>query len=275
MKAEEQTSTNGGRDQRYDLLVPLDIPASVDFIGRSARHPIALNVEIGFSFAGWDASFHRLEQTAYLIIRVNCGESDLEVRLRTVLHRLSWAAARLDISMRPVQTPIKIVSSGGHVDLAHISAFPAGETPLASVRHDSYSVGLPVTVLSDAVAEVPEEYPFSEALRVFSDVDFEVSLAARFINLSTIIELIAARAERDPQARDLLKKWIDEANALGRNDLANALDTMRVEPISAAIARMVEEAARTANCSEEEVAELKKRARTAYRRRSSVLHEGK
>ncbi|WP_440658738.1 hypothetical protein [Ensifer adhaerens] len=58
--------------------------------------------------------------------------------------------------------------------------------------------------MSDAVAEVPEvpeEDPSSEALRVFSAVGFEVSLAARFISLSTIIELIAAlpNATRRPE----------------------------------------------------------------------------
>lgn len=271
----DQSFTNGAPDQGFDLLVPLEIPASVDFVGRSARHPVALNGEIGFSFADWDASFHRLEQRAYLIVRVNCAESDLEARLKTVLHRLSWAAVRLDISMRPIRTQIQMVPSGGHVDLANISAFPAGETPLASVKSGSYSIGMPATELSSALADVPAGEPFAEALRVFSDVDFEISLAARFISLSTILELIAVRAERDPEAHDLLKRWINEANTLGRGDLANALDAMRVESIGAAIARMVDAAARSAGCIEEEVVELKKRARAAYRRRSSVLHEGK
>ncbi|AIC29753.1 hypothetical protein IE4771_PB00018 (plasmid) [Rhizobium etli bv. mimosae str. IE4771] len=157
--------------QKYDLLVPLDIPEKAGFVGKSSRGSIALNGEIGFSFNGWEASFHRLENHAYIIVRVNCEKHEIDEKLATVRCGLAWAGVKLDISMRPLSAPLVYLSIGGRADLAKISAFPAGEVPLASVKWSSYSIELPVSMLSEAIDNSAQIDVVHEALRIFADVD--------------------------------------------------------------------------------------------------------
>ncbi|MEX2697088.1 hypothetical protein [Rhizobium mongolense] len=264
---------------KYDLLVPLEMPSPAEFWGTSWRAPFVRNGEVGFQFGVWEASYHRFQERPYIVVRTAASKDELAFLACRILRMIGRAAVKLDISIRPVRGPICFLRHGERADLSQLSGIPSEEVPDCSFPSETYSISLPVIHLSHALGfdeevEDGQAHAEEEVYRVFSDVDFEASVTSRFISLSTILELMAERTQRDAEAVDLLSTWEKEAKAKNRHDLAQALNLMRHESIGSAIAKLVENAAVKASLPAEKVARYKTKARDAYRKRSSLLHAG-
>ena len=260
--------------ESFDLLIPIHLPAEAEFNGSSGRGGARLNEEVAFAFGDYPASLHKLGDRRYIVVRLGLAEPDVKKLWPHLRAQIAIAAAILDVSIRPIGGEMAVLASGERADLDRISLFPAGETPYAMVGHESYSIGLPASVLSKALSERPDIEGREVAFQVFADVDFEATTASRFVLLSTILELLAVRQLRDENALALLDRWANQAKEASRPDLEQALASIRNESIGSAIARLVRDAAVLAGCSESDVQSFQKRARNAYRKRSALLHSG-
>lgn len=258
----------------FDLLIPIDLPPEAGFTGKSPRAPIGLNNEVGFTFGPWPASFHHSDQTCYLIIRTGVQEEDARKLFPKICTMIAKAGAELDISMRPAASDIVLIGSSAHADLEFVSLFPSGETPLVTNRRKSFSISLPAEFLTNATAETTLDARLTVALRLFGDVDFESSVPAKYVLLTTILEVLAEPKSRDDVAQGLFDQWEALARAANRSDLVQALNLMRRESIGASIGRLVEGAAIRAGLTQEEMQAFVKLAKETYRRRGAMLHGG-
>lgn len=269
MPAEESVSA------LFDLLIPVRLPEKAEFHGASWRGPYAFNNEIGFQFGEHKASFHRSDRRNYIIIRLGLPHDAVLAHVPEVMARLAQAAVELDLSIRPLAGPIATLQSGGRADLDCINLVVAGEMPSIFYDDNLYSISADVSIFSQALAETPRPGDFAGVLRIFGDVDFEATRESRFILLSTVLELLAARKARDDEALAIIDTWSADAAAKGRGDLVEALRTMRFESIGSSIARLVGSSAREAGYSETEADEFVCDARKAYGKRGALLHSGK
>jgi len=256
----------------FDLLVPIHMPMEAGFVGPSPRQHFRFNGEVGFSFDKWPASFHESGKHRYLIIRIGKPQREIENLLPGIRGTIAAAAAVLDISIRPSSREV-VLTSGASADINNISLFPHGTMPHIEYHDGATNVFLPAEALTEATS-IDESRPRApeQALRVFADVDFEATATSRFILLSTILELLAARQPRDKSALAMMKRWEAEAKEAARPDVAEAVRTIFSESIGSAIARLVREAAIAADCTEEMQDSFEDQARQAYRRRGALLH---
>ncbi len=264
----------GDESKLFDLLLPIEMPAEAGFTGRSGRGPHAFNGEAAFAFGVYEASFHACGGKRYFLIRLTKPRSSIEAELPELRRRLARASVMLDVSIRANDGELLELVSGERADLDFAYAFPAGEMPHVMAGDDSVTFRMDVAVLSDALAHAPWSRDIERAARIFVDIDFEASDESRYVLLSTILELLADRRDRDGDALGRITGWTDEAAKAGRQDLAEALKLMRAESIGTAICRLVVESAQRAGCSDEESEALRKQARDAYRGRSALLHGG-
>lgn len=260
----------------FDILIPVAIPHQVGFRGPSPRGNIRRNGEVGFEFGKWPASFHSTSDGArYFIVRAGVTRDEFESVWPEMFRKIAVGAAVLDLSLRPVSGEVIVSNSGRVADLASINLFPSGEMPSVKFEDDdNFGLVAPPEVLTAAMGDDRNISAPLEALRIFSDVDFETTSSSRFILLSTILELMADRRERDASALKLIDQWRTEATKLGRHDLAQAVRLMRQESIGSAISRMVQDAAVQNGLAEEQQREFRTLANEAYRKRSALLHQG-
>lgn len=258
----------------FDLLLPVEMPAEAGFTGKSGREPRVFNGEAAFAFGNYDASFHACGGKRYLLIRLTKPRSAIEAELPELRRRLARASVMLDVSIRTNDSEMLELASGERADLDFSYAFPAGEMPHVLAGNESVTFQMDVAVLSGALAQAPGSRDIERAARIFVDVDFEASDDSRYVLLSTILELLAKRQDRDSEALERIAGWTEEAAKADRQDLAEALKLMRAESIGTAIGRLVVESAQRAGCSDEESEALRKQARDAYRGRSALLHGG-
>lgn len=258
----------------YDLLLPVELPPEANFVGKSGREPHAFNNETGFNFGVYQASFHTCGGKRYVLIRLAKSREAIEVELLDLRRRIARASVSLDLSIRAQEGGLHVLGSGEPADLDFVHIFPAGEMPRVAAGEESLTFQVDVSVLSAALAKAPPPLDIERAAQMFTDVDFEESSESRYVLLSTILELLAKRQDRDVEALNMIECWSKEAEAAGRADLVQALKGMRAESIGSAISRLVTEAATRAGCNKAEIEQARKQARTAYGKRGALLHGG-
>ena len=261
-------------EQTYDLLVPLEMPKQATFnVGPHGRAS-GVNNENSFCFAAWNASIHEFGEIRYIVLRLGLPLVRLRELLPTIFLKIARASVALDVSIRPVSSPLTVLSKGERADLDQLSAIPSGGTAMAQHKSSSFQIGLPVEMLSNALGEDLSVDDNAVAFRLFSDVDFEATPDSKFVLLSTILELLSVRKARDEQAQELLDRWKADAMQAKRKDLAQAVDLIRSESIGTSIFELVSEAAKAAGCEEKVTSTFSESARNAYRKRGKLLHAG-
>ena len=257
-------------DERYDLLIPIELHSVMGFSGVS-RKKTRSNNEIDCIILGWPATYHSVAEHRYLVVRTNCPHSEALVALDDILGVLPFGSIILDAGLRPASRDV-VTSPNEDVDLLNISIFPAGGLPHTSSSTGGAWVTVPIEALTDALSkQLPRRRNINRAAEIFADVDFEASTFSRFVLLATVLELISERNERDEAALTMIEQWKQQAKVADRRDLEAALHLMRQHSIGSGIREVVRTACEEAGCTPEEAQAVIKRAVDLYRRRGAAV----
>jgi hypothetical protein len=258
---------------QFDIAIPIEIGDGANFSNtvHEARGP---NDECGFRLAKWDATWHNLDGNRYLVVRTNADEAAAREAIGEILTKIAVASVHLDVGFRPRSRRINVAI--GHLNLDNIALFSAGKVPLGYVRSGSATLSLNISVLGDAFnAKVRSaDTKFKRACELFGDVDFEASMTSQMVLLTTALEIICERKQRDDDALSFITRWQAEAEKRGRKDLQSMLQNQRDNSISASIYESVRAVCESAGIVGDEQARLALRARKLYRQRSALVHGG-
>ena len=263
-------------EARFDLLLPIEIPTAVSFDGASSRGNIGLNGDVGFILDGYQCSFHKINKRSYVIVRLACLETEAAKQLEWVCGRIKRAAAWLDVSMRISTSTVEFLPVGSMAQLAHVNFFPAGENPRVITGEATFQIGVSADYLSKAFQKRATKVASNDQIfDLFNDVDFEHSATSQFVILTTILEMLAVRRERDLDTKKMIVSWAAEAVESKDENLAAAILNLKLESASSAMTTLVNSASKAAGCDEIEQQQYSKRVKLLYSRRSAVLHHGR
>ncbi len=131
--------------------------------------------------------------------------------------------------------------------------------------------GFPEKLAVEFATAKPLSTKLSLGLELYNLGHFEPATKARFLNLVTIIEVLAERERREQPIRDQLDSYIQEVRNSGlldrqKDSLVSGLGNLKLESISAAGRRLVAQ-----NLGDEDSTYFSE----CYSARSELLHEGK
>jgi hypothetical protein len=266
------------------LLIPLQLPQQHGFFNPDGTPQATL--------LGFPVGLRLQSPYCYLELRdvpdARAGET-----LKQVRNCLKWAAVRLDMGMSTDREPLR-QATAAISDGQFATAYPADIEPNPIRVAGSHRGEEPSNRLFAALNEgsvtagiaKPTKQSTLLACEFFAATDFEITANAKFLMLSTVLEVLA-----DPKPRpalciylveELLKK-IREAEAIAKRDrdkdAAEALEGLRnsaahyeKESITSSVRKLAAKAARVLGDPDPEKAG--KEAAALYGKRSNLVHSG-
>jgi hypothetical protein len=263
-----------------NLYIPLLFP---DDSGFSAREILAAQ-----SLLGNPVRFPRLEPLdgiEVLGIPQNRAQS-----IADQIHKLlPWVSVQLDFGIRANPQMVRH-SDTGFFDRNAPATYPAtlSAKPIsASARIQRIEPATKLIHFIEQAASATSLSSASQTVQVafdlFASVDFESSPNARFIVLTTALEILAAPLPRPPECVALVEKWCKEANYSGRvshdsnlkqalKSLADSAKYLKRDSFRGSIRHLVERAAIEAGINDPDG--QGKLAATLYDARSNLVHRG-